>query len=142
MKKSLIVIGILAIVGAGTFALFKFMRPPEKMLIKMPSGEVLEAVKVEMSADSRKTMLTTTIEGKIEEIFFSSIPNDPNNPGKRTVIVSNSGELVVLANPDMVNKLNFGGYIGKAARLKGQWHNKARIRGKEYRSLWIEEILK
>jgi hypothetical protein len=79
------------------------------------------------------------IEGKIEDLRKSNIPQDPT---KCLIMISNSGELVILRGGTHLNTIRFGGFVGKEVKLKGYWHEPLPFRGRKYRSFQITKIIR
>lgn len=135
IKAVIIVLVVLVLVFV---LLWQVFQSKKRITIKLPSGEVVEAVKApRMSQEERERILAATIEGKIEELSISAIPGDTSSS---IVIITNQGELVMLFNPEFVNKLRFGKYVGKNLKLDGYWYGQIPLKGKSYRSLWIKQI--
>lgn len=107
--------------------------------LKMPSGKIVQVpVRPAVDEKTKKKMINAIIEGKIEEVPISNIPDDPVT---RIVMIANSGEMLILLGPGQVNKLRFGDYIGRIVKLKGYWYGELPFRGRTYRALWVEKII-
>ena len=138
MKKWITALFILAILVAvgGYYYRTKYLNR-NRVIITLPGGEVVEAIKSSMKdAEIRNTLTPGTIRGKIEQVRTSILPNDTVT---RTVMITNEGELVMLLNPEATNALRYQ-YSGRILTLKGRWFGETPFRGKMYKTLWIEEI--
>ena len=145
--KLILASAVLLLVAAvsGTWywmAYHRVVLPQNAVVIQVPD-EALEVLQASIKTAQQQTKqkeqpALAEIEGKIEEVSTSNLPFDLT---KRMVVITNQGELILLFNPEMVNTLRFN-YIGRVVTIKGHWYGDNTFRGKAYRSVWAEQIVK
>lgn len=142
-KKIVQVLAVLILVIILAFSVWKIFlqdkdKRPMKILVKLPNGEVVEAVRAPaINPAVREALTSASIDGKVEELAIN--PSEKDSP-TRIVLITNDGKLVILMNPQLVNGLRFGGYVGKIVKLKGRWFGEISFRGRVYKSFWIDKI--
>lgn len=140
MKKGFIV--AIVVVAVAAIAGYKWTiyqrNHPKQFLIKMPSGQVIEATRSpRMDLAESQKVVRTSLEGKLELIAERDYAKSSSS---RLVMITNTGDMIILLNPEFVNKLRLGGSVGKIVKLNGYWQGVVDFKGKSYRTLFIESM--